>query len=46
MMREENIKKNIDELLKELQKKTGVSDEELEEFRKIMDIADYSQGQE
>ena len=44
-MSEENIKKKIDSLLKELQKKTGVSDEDLEEFKKIMDLADFSQEQ-
>ena len=44
-MSEENIIKKIDSLLKELQKKTGVSDEDLEEFKKIMDLADFSQEQ-
>ena len=42
-MSQENIKRKIDSLLKELQKKTGVSDKEMDEFRKIMDLADFSQ---
>jgi hypothetical protein len=41
---QENIKKKIDFLLEELQQKTGVSDEEMDEFRKIMDLADFSQN--
>ena len=45
-MSEENIKRKIDALLKELQEKTGVSNEEMDEFRKIMELADYSQDQE
>ena len=45
-MSQENIKRKIDSLLKELQKKTGVSDKEMDEFRKIMDLADFSQNQE
>tara|TARA_Y100001968_G_scaffold94006_1_gene84435 strand:+ start:330 stop:467 length:138 start_codon:yes stop_codon:yes gene_type:complete len=43
---EENIKKKINSLLKELKEKTGVSDEEMKEFKKIMDLADFSQNQE
>tara|TARA_Y100001968_G_scaffold55833_1_gene47030 strand:+ start:445 stop:582 length:138 start_codon:yes stop_codon:yes gene_type:complete len=43
---EENIKKKIDSLLKELQELTGVSDEEIYNFRKIMDLADFSQDQQ
>tara|TARA_Y100001968_G_scaffold290333_1_gene294048 strand:+ start:916 stop:1053 length:138 start_codon:yes stop_codon:yes gene_type:complete len=43
---EENIKRKIDSLLKELQENTSVSDEEMEEFKKIMDLVDFSQGQE
>tara|TARA_Y100001968_G_scaffold211947_1_gene195070 strand:+ start:153 stop:293 length:141 start_codon:yes stop_codon:yes gene_type:complete len=39
---EENIKRKIDSLLKELQEKTGALDEELEELKKIMDITDFS----
>ena len=42
-MSEEKIKRKIDSLLKELKKKTGVSDEEMDEFKKIMDLADFSQ---
>ena len=40
-MSEEKIKKNINSLLKELQEKTGVSDKELDEFKKIMDLVDF-----
>jgi len=43
---EENIQRKIDSLLKELQEKTGVSDEGMGEFKKIMDLADFSQDQE
>ena len=45
-MSEENIKKKIVSLIKELQDKTGVSDEEMDEFKKIMELADLSQDQE
>tara|TARA_Y100001968_G_scaffold118605_1_gene108064 strand:+ start:568 stop:705 length:138 start_codon:yes stop_codon:yes gene_type:complete len=45
-LNEENIKKKVDALLKELQKKTGVSDEEIIELRKIMDIEYLLQDQE
>ena len=45
-MSEENIKRKIDSLLKELQEKTGVSDEEMDEFKKIIELADLSQDQE
>ena len=45
-MSEENIKRKIDALLKELQEITGVSDEEMEEFKKLMELADFSQDQE
>ena len=44
-MSEENIQRKIDALLKELQEKTGVSDEEMDEFKKIMELADFSQEQ-
>jgi len=40
---EENIQKKIEFLLKELQEMTGVSDEVLEEFKGILDLADFSQ---
>ena len=46
VLSEENIKRKIDSLLKELQEKTGVSDEEMDEFKKIMDLAYFSQEQE
>ena len=40
---EENVKSKIDALLKELQDMTGVSDEDINEFKKIIDLADFSQ---
>tara|TARA_Y100001968_G_C18762742_1_gene438504 strand:- start:45 stop:206 length:162 start_codon:yes stop_codon:yes gene_type:complete len=43
---EENIKRKIDDFLKELQEKMGVSDERINEFRKIMDLADFSEEKE
>ena len=46
ILSEENIKRKIDALLKELQERTGVSDEEMDEFKKIMELADFSQDQE
>ena len=46
ILSEENIKRKIDALLKELQEKTGVSDEEMDEFKTIMELADFSQDQE
>tara|TARA_Y100001968_G_scaffold283343_1_gene281927 strand:- start:2082 stop:2219 length:138 start_codon:yes stop_codon:yes gene_type:complete len=42
----ENIKKKIDSLLKDLQEKTGVSDEELDEFKKILDLSDFAEEQD
>ncbi len=45
-MSEENIKRKIDALLKELQDKTGISDMEMDEFKKIMDLTNFSQDQE
>tara|TARA_B100000579_G_C21995955_1_gene473012 strand:+ start:150 stop:284 length:135 start_codon:yes stop_codon:yes gene_type:complete len=39
----ENLDTKINLLLKELQKTTGVSDEKIEEFKKIMDLTDFSQ---
>tara|TARA_B100001250_G_C19043624_1_gene462731 strand:+ start:179 stop:316 length:138 start_codon:yes stop_codon:yes gene_type:complete len=39
-----NIQKKIDSLLQELQEKTGVSEEELDEFRKILDLADFPEN--
>ena len=45
-MNEEKIKKKINSLLKELQEKIGVSDEEMDEFKKIMDLEDFSQDKE
>tara|TARA_Y100001968_G_scaffold323910_1_gene362341 strand:+ start:583 stop:720 length:138 start_codon:yes stop_codon:yes gene_type:complete len=41
-----NIQIKINSLLKLLQDKTGVSDEEMVEFKKIMELADFSQEQE
>ena len=43
-MSTENIQKKIDSLLIELQEKTGVSDEELEEFKTILDLVDFDEG--
>tara|TARA_Y100001968_G_C18915796_1_gene507449 strand:+ start:245 stop:388 length:144 start_codon:yes stop_codon:yes gene_type:complete len=43
ILNEKNINEKINSLLKELQKKTGVSDEKMEEFKKIIDLADFSQ---
>ena len=45
-MGEENIKRKIDSFLKELQEKTGVSDEEMEELKKILDLTDFSEDEE
>tara|TARA_Y100001968_G_scaffold130724_1_gene119303 strand:- start:1697 stop:1834 length:138 start_codon:yes stop_codon:yes gene_type:complete len=39
---EENIKMKVDFLIKEIQEKTGVSDKEINEFKKILDLADFS----
>jgi len=39
----ENIQRKIDSLLIELQEKTGVSDEEIDEFKKILELADFSE---
>ncbi len=44
-MSEENIKKKINSLLKDLQEKTGVSDKEMEELKKIMNLTNFSQDQ-
>ena len=44
IMSKENIQKKIDSLLQELQEKTGVSEEELDELKKILDLADFSEG--
>jgi len=43
---EENIKRKIDDLLKKIQETIKVSDEEMDEFKKIMELADFSQDQE
>ena len=45
-MTKENIKSKINSLLKELQENRGVSDEKMNEFKKIMELADFSQDQE
>tara|TARA_Y100001968_G_scaffold293904_1_gene300111 strand:+ start:56 stop:190 length:135 start_codon:yes stop_codon:yes gene_type:complete len=42
-LNKENIKSKIKSLLNELQEKTGVSNEEMNEFKKIMELADFSQ---
>ena len=46
VLSQENIKRKIDALLRELQVKTGVSDEEMNEFKKLMELADFSKDQE
>ena len=46
VLSEENIKRKIDSLLKELQMKTGVTDEKMNEFKKILDLAEFPQDQE
>ena len=45
-MSTENIQKKIDSLLNELKEKTGVSDEDLDEFKNILDLADFSAGKD
>ena len=45
-MNKENIQKKINHLILELQEKTGVSDKELDEFKKILDLSDYSENQD
>ena len=42
-MNTENNKKKIDSLLIELQEQTGVSDDEIDEFKRILDLADFSE---
>ena len=44
-MSEENIKNKIYYLLEELQEKTGVSDKEMDEFKEIIDLVDFSNEQ-
>tara|TARA_B100000965_G_scaffold404338_1_gene434782 strand:+ start:2205 stop:2342 length:138 start_codon:yes stop_codon:yes gene_type:complete len=39
----ENIQRKIDCLLIELQDQTGVSSKELDDFKKILDLADFSE---
>ena len=41
-MNTENIQKKIDSLMLELQKDIGVSDEELNELKEILALADFS----
>ena len=43
VLSEENIKKKIDSLLKELQENTGASDKELNEFKKIINLEEFTQ---
>ena len=42
-MNTETIKKKIDSLLIELQEKIGVSNNELDEFKKILNFEDFSE---
>ncbi len=44
LLSSENIKNKIESLLDELQKKTGVTEKELDEFKKILNLADFSQN--
>tara|TARA_Y100001968_G_C19399414_1_gene740204 strand:+ start:872 stop:1009 length:138 start_codon:yes stop_codon:yes gene_type:complete len=44
-MSPEDLQKKIDSLLIELQGKTGVSDKEIDEFKRILDLADFSEDQ-
>ena len=46
VLSEEKIKRKIDALLRELHVKTGVSDEEMNEFKKLMELEDFSKDQE
>ena len=41
-MNTENIKKKIDYLMIELKEKIGVSDEDISELKKILDLSDFS----
>ena len=43
-MNNNNIQKKIDSLLFELQKLTNASEDELNEFKEILEISDLSQG--
>ena len=43
ILNSKNIQKKIDSLLIELQEKIGVTDEELEEFKNILDLTDFSE---
>tara|TARA_Y100001968_G_scaffold117332_1_gene106735 strand:+ start:493 stop:630 length:138 start_codon:yes stop_codon:yes gene_type:complete len=45
-LEEANIKIKINSLLREIQYKTGVSDEEMMELKKIIEVADLSQEKE
>ena len=42
-MAKENIEKKINSLLNELQNETGASDQEIINFKKILDLADTSE---
>tara|TARA_Y100001968_G_C18845416_1_gene475569 strand:+ start:144 stop:284 length:141 start_codon:yes stop_codon:yes gene_type:complete len=42
---EENIKKKINSLLNELQDMIGASNDEMDEFKSIIDVADFSQDE-
>ncbi len=44
-MSEENIKKKINSLLNELQDMIGASNDEMDEFKSIIDVADFSQDE-
>ena len=42
ILTEENIKRKIDFLIKEIQEKTGAGDNEMDELKKIMDLTNFS----
>ena len=46
ILSEENIKKKIDSLLKQLQEQIGVADDEIDELKKIMELTDFSHDKE
>ena len=46
ILSEENIKKKIDSLLKQLQEQIGVTDDEMDELKKIMELTDFSHDKE
>ena len=39
----DNLHQKINDLLNQIQESTGVTNEELEEFKKILDLSDFSE---